>query len=71
MIHSIVHRSYQKKSRKWEFFRYFAVYALKEDIPMIQQKLKVFRPETVRTDPIIHYLDEKFMSIAAFIEAKL
>ena len=66
MIHSIVHQSFHKKSRKWEFFRYFVIYALKEDIPLIQQKLKIFKPETVRTDPI-HYLDEKFMSIAAFI----
>jgi len=44
MIHSIVHRRYHQKNRKWEFFRSFVVYALKEDTSFILQKLKIFRP---------------------------
>jgi hypothetical protein len=35
------------------------------------QNLEKFHPETVKTAPIVNYLDEKFMSIAAFIEAKV
>lgn len=30
MIESIVHRNFHKKTRKWEFYRYFVIYALKE-----------------------------------------
>lgn len=71
MIQSIIHRNFLRKSRKWEFSRYFIVYGLKEELPRVVQKLQVFRPEVVKTAPIVHYLDEKFISIAAFLEAKL
>ena len=36
MIQSVIHRNYLRKSRKWQFFRYFVVYALKEDTYQIR-----------------------------------
>lgn len=70
MIRSIVHKKYQKKSRKWEFSRYILVYSPQQEVSFILDQIRHFQPRTISKQPVMNYLNEKKMAIAAFTQAK-
>lgn len=70
MIHSPIQVNFLKQKRKWEFSRIFVIYSHTHDTPRVLHQLNGFGLMDIKSKPLIGYLNEKFVSIIAFTQAK-